>query len=364
METAAWCAYYLGEFGYALTLAEEGAALADNPGTKARCLVIAGRLLHADGQLEEAERRYSDARKLADESGLTTLAATWLAALRCDQGHARDALELLRLAPAASDDVDQPLITRHRELALARAHMMLGEVAQALAALDRLAADGGPVEIAQVGPDGANLRAAILVNLGEVEAADVINLKELDEARVGQLRPQLEASLIGLGESRLVAGGRRSAMRYSGEAARARVAPYPFRWQQRGRSRLLQARLELAAGRVEHALAEARDLMADSSRSGDAVRSVAARLLEAEALAMSGAGIDTQAIGEVLKRAGDVLGAEAWQITARLARLTGNAGWEALADRQLEHVIQGSGTHAMALRAFAQSRKEPPGSPS
>ena len=364
METAAWCAYYLGEFGYALTLAEEGAALADNPGTKARCLVIAGRLLHADGQLEEAERRYSDARKLADESGLTTLAATWLAALRCDQGHARDALELLRLAPAASDDVDPPLITRHQELALARAHMMLGEVAQALAALDRLAADGGPVEIAQVGPDGANLRAAILVNLGEVEAADVINLKELDEARVGQLRPQLEASLIGLGESRLVAGGRRSAMRYSGEAARARVAPYPFRWQQRGRSRLLQARLELAAGRVEHALAEARDLMADSSRSGDAVRSVAARLLEAEALAMSGAGIDTQAIGEVLKRAGDVLGAEAWAITARLARLTGNAVWEALADRQLEHVIQGSGTHAMALRAFAQSRKEPPGSPS
>ncbi|HEX3507850.1 MAG TPA: BTAD domain-containing putative transcriptional regulator, partial [Candidatus Dormibacteraeota bacterium] len=71
METAAWCAYYLGEFAYALTLADEGAALADNPGTKARCLVIAGRLMHADGQLEESERRYSDARKLVDESGLT-----------------------------------------------------------------------------------------------------------------------------------------------------------------------------------------------------------------------------------------------------------------------------------------------------
>ena len=93
-------------------------------------------------------------------------------------------------------------------------------------------------------------------------------------------------------------------MRYSGEAGRTRVAPYPFRWQQRDRSRLLQARLELAAGRVERALAEARDLMADSSRSGDAVRSVAARLLEAEALAMSGAGIDAQAIGEVLKAGG------------------------------------------------------------
>ena len=362
METAAWCAYYLGEFGYALTLAEEGAALADNSSTKARCLVIAGRLLHADGQLEEADRRYAEARKLADESGLTTLAAIWLASLRCDQGRARDALELVRLAPPPSDEIDQPLINRHRELALARAHMMLGEVAQAFAALDRLAADGGPAEVAQVGPDGANMRAAILVSLGEVEAADVINHKELEEARAGALRPQLEASLIGLGESRLVAGGRRSAMRYAGEAVRARVAPYPFRWQQRGRSRLLQARLELAAGKADRALVEARDLAADSARSGDAVRAVAARLLEAEALAESGVGLDTTAIGEVLKRAGDVLGAEAWRITARLARLTDNATWEALAERQLEQVIQGSGSHAAVLRAFAQSEKERPSS--
>ena len=357
METAAWCAYYLGEFGYALTLAEEGASLADNPSTKARCLVIAGRLLHADGQLDDADRRYADARKLADESVLTTLAAIWLAALRCDQGRARDALELIRLAPPASGDTDQPLITRHRELALARAHMMLGEVAQALAALDRLAADGGPPEVAQVGPDGANLRAAILVSLGEVEAADAINLKELEDARAGHLRPQLEASLIGLGESRLVVGGRRSAMRYAGEAMRARVPPYPFRWHQRGRSRLLHARLELAAGSFARALAEARDIMADSNRTGDAVRAVAARLLEAEALAMSGAEIDAKAIGEVLKRAGDLLGAEAWRITARLARLTGNAGWEGLAERQLEHVIQGSASHAAALRAFARAQK-------
>jgi hypothetical protein len=80
-------------------------------------------------------------------------------------------------------------------------------------------------------------------------------------------------------------------------------------------------------------------------------------LLEAEALATSGAGIDTKGIGEVLKRAGDVLGAEAWRITAHLARLTGNTAWEALAERQLEHVIQGSGSHAAALRAFALAQK-------
>jgi len=364
METAAWCAYYLGEFSYALTLAEEGAALADNPGTKARCLVIAGRLLHSDGQLEEAERRYADARKFADESGLTLLAAVWLAALRCDQGRAREALELLRFAPSALEAADQPLVARHSQLARARAHMMLGEVSEALAALEYLAAEGATAEVPQAGPDGANLRAAILVSLGELEAADDINQKELEAARAGQLRPLLEAALIGLGESRLVAGARRSAMRYVGEATRARVDPYPFRWQQRGRSRLLEARLELAAGKIDRSLAAARELFADSSRIGDAVRAIAARLLEAEVLATSGADIDTKAVGDVLKRAADVLGAEAWGITARLAKLTGNVTWEALAERQLGHVIEMSGSHASAVRTFADSQRARPSSSS
>jgi hypothetical protein len=237
--------------------------------------------------------------------------------------------------------------------------MMLGEVSEALAALEHLAAGVAMAEVPQAGPDGANLRAAILVSLGELEAADDINQNELETARADQLRPLLEAALIGLAESRLVAGARRSAMRYAGEAARARVDPYPFRWQQRGRTRLLQARLELAAGQIDRSLAAARDLFADSSRSGDAVRAVAARLLEAEVLATSGAGIDTKAVGEVLKRAADVLGAEAWGITARLAKLTGNVTWEALAERQLEHVIEMSGSHASAVRIFADSQRAP-----
>ena len=358
METAAWCAYYLGEFGYALTLAEEGAALADSPGTKARCLVIAGRLLHADGQLEESERRYAEARRLADESGLSTLAAVWLAELRCDQGKAREALELLRLLPSAEDEGDQPLTVRHKHLALARAHMMLGQVSEALAALDVLTAEVGPAELAQVGPDGANLRAAILVTMGELEAADDINLRELENARETHIRPLLEASLIGLAESRLAAGARRSSMRYLGDAVRARVGPYPFRWQQRGRTRLLQARLELASGRLERAQTAARELLADSTRSGDAVRAVGARLLEAEAIAASGGSVDSTAVGEALKRAPDVLGGESWRLTARLAKLTRNAAWSALAKHQLERFIHTSGSHAESVRTAANAYRE------
>jgi hypothetical protein len=194
--------------------------------------------------------------------------------------------------------------------------------------------------------------------MGELEAADEINLKELDGARIAHLRPLLEASLIGLGESRFVAGARRSSMRYVGDAVRARVGPYPFRWQQRSRTRLLQARLELAAGKIERALTAARELLAESTRSGDAVRAVAAKLLEAEVLAASGAEVDSKGVGDALKRSAEVLGGESWRIAARLAGLTGNPAWAALAERQLEHLIQASGPHAASVRTFANAYME------
>lgn len=358
MEMAAWCAYYLGEFAYALTLAEEGAALAESPGVRARCLVIAGRLLHADGHLEAADNRYSEAGRLADESGLTRLAAVWLAALRCDQGRAHDALELLRLPPSGVDDSDQPLTARHRQLARARALTMLGRVSGALEALDELSAEDARAELTEGGPDGANLRAAILVTMGELEAADEINLKELGNARATHLRPLLEVSLIGLGESRLVAGARRSASRYLGEAVRARVGPYPFRWLHRARTRLLHGRLELAAGKFARALLVARELLADSTRSGDVVHAVAARLLEAEALAASGAAIDPKAVGALLKSSTDVLGADTWRLTVRLAHLTGNAAWKVLGQRQLEQLVQASGARGRDVRKFGAAFQE------
>jgi hypothetical protein len=194
--------------------------------------------------------------------------------------------------------------------------------------------------------------------MGELEAADQTNLKELGSARAANLRPLLEVSLIGLAESRLLAGARRSASRYLGEAVRARVDNYPFRWLHKGRTRLLQGRLELAAGRFDRALAVSRDLLADSTESGDVVHAVYARLLEAEALAASGADIDTRAVDSMLKNASDLLGGDAWRVTARLAKLTGNAGWESLAARQLERLVQASGGHAARVRSFAETFQE------
>jgi DnaJ-domain-containing protein 1 len=147
-------------------------------------------------------------------------------------------------------------------------------------------------------------------------------------------------------------------MRYIAEAVHTRAGPYPFRWHQKGRTHLLQARLELAAGKFERALAGARELMVESTRSGDAVSALAARLLEAEVMAASGAAIDVKAVGEALKRAADLMGGESWRVAVRLAKLTQNAGWAALAERQLEHLIESSGSHAGKVREFADSYRE------
>jgi hypothetical protein len=121
---------------------------------------------------------------------------------------------------------------------------------------------------------------------------------------------------------------------------------------------LLQARLELAAGNHERALTGTRELIEESMRTGDAVRAVAARLLEAETLAAAGENVDTKAVGETLKRAADVLGGESWRLTARLAQLTRNTAWSLLAERQLEHLIQSSGERAPGVRRFAAKYRE------
>jgi hypothetical protein len=231
--------------------------------------------------------------------------------------------------------------------------MMLGRPEEALGALDALAAEGSPSELAEGGPDGLNLRAAILTTMGELEEADAINLSALAGARSEHQGPLIEASLIGLGESRLAAGARRSASRYAGEAERTTVGDYPFRWLHRGRARLLQARLELAGGNRKRAVSAAHELLASSSESTDVVRLLAARLLEAEAVAASGAAIDTMAVGEMLDSAAEVLGGEAWRLTAQLAHVTGNAEWAALAQRQLEQLVRASGAHAPGVRRFA-----------
>jgi hypothetical protein len=116
--------------------------------------------------------------------------------------------------------------------------------------------------------------------------------------------------------------------------------------------------LELAAGRFDRALAVARELLADSTQSGDVVHAVYARLLEAEALTASGSDIDTRAVDSMLKNGSDLLGGDAWRLTARLAKLTGNAGWASLAARQLERLIQASRGYESGVRSFAQEFQE------
>ena len=75
-------------------------------------------------------------------------------------------------------------------------------------------------------------------------------------------------------------------------------------------------------------------------------------------MAASGAVVDSKEVGDALKRSADLLGGESWRLTARLAQLTGNASWAALAERQLEHLIEASGSHAESVRTFADAFRE------
>ncbi len=123
-EIGAWAAYFARDFADATSWADDGVALATTPAVATRCLMIAGRIRHATGDLAPAEQMLESA--LARTRGTTTIAAAWLGCLRSHQSRPADALALLRAAARAAGPADSAahlhalLFTGHAALAVAR----------------------------------------------------------------------------------------------------------------------------------------------------------------------------------------------------------------------------------------------------
>ena len=358
LEMCAWSSYYLGEYAQALTFAEEGAQLAGAGEVRARCLVIAGRLHHSNGDLKQADSRFDEARGLAADGSLTLLAASWLAALRADQGRAAEGLDLAHIPDRAGTETVQPLAWLHGYIAYARALSMLGRLSEALEALDRLDEADHPIELIESGQNGVALRAEILATLGEHEAADRINLEAINVARANRLHSLHVVALLGLASARLSANELAETDRRLQEAERLLPIDPAFRWSHRRRTRLLRGRLALAAGQPDRALAAAHQVGTEAEKDGNAVNFVAGRMLATRALAILGKPLDVGATSLLLEEAPSVLGGEAWRLTAEIGHAASNQRWMKLADEQLAVVLSSSGAHAPALRRFADSYLE------
>ena len=96
-EVGAWAAYFDRRFDDALQYADDGTLAAGDPITHTRCLVAAGRILHARGDLDSARDRLDQAMTSATGDERLEVAA-WLGVVHAHRSSADRAIELLRSA--------------------------------------------------------------------------------------------------------------------------------------------------------------------------------------------------------------------------------------------------------------------------
>jgi hypothetical protein len=281
-----------------------------------------------------------------------------MAWLRTAQGRPAEALSLARPQRGQGLSVYR-FPNAYGLMATVTGRAMLGRADEALVALDELA-----VEVEQMGatrwvPRPLNLRGWITRNLGEAAAADELNQAAREAAEAaGQVEP-LANALLDLAAGRLFEGDLAHVGPLLEEARALLEVEHAFHWRHGLRGRLLQARLDLAAGDAVAARHGALALAADALTMGVPRYEVQAGLVAAVAGLRSGDRVDEadlEVVQGLLTRLDQVAGLESWWITADVARAFGVDAWEALARQRVAELRTHAGRLGPSLERAASRR--------
>lgn len=356
LELAGWAAYYKRHYQLALDRAEEAAERTDDPGVRARCLVLSGRILHASGRLAEADQRLSNAVAGApiDVRGI---AQVYLGGLRVHQGRVGDSAQLVDRALLDPDRLGGPFALHHAHLFRALALGMRGNAVQALAAVEI-----GAAVASQSGEPGRrfivvqdNLRSWVLRALGRLDEADEVTHRALEVS--GRHRSSMNemylAARLDLIEGRLLAGDLDAA----GEAIQETGADLgawngTHAWHHHQRFLSLSARYALAMGDPDEAASVASRVVADAAERGARRYGLFAHVELGRARIGSGEAIDYAALDGVLAELEQCAGLEAWRLTAELASAAGVDRWWRSAELRAGALVARSGEHGEALRQW------------
>src|SRR5581483_253346 len=86
-ELAGWVAYYSRDYDTAVRYADEGVARAGDPGPRASCLALSGRIRHTRGNLADARQRLEEGVAIAPP-GIRGMVQVWHAQLLAHLGEA------------------------------------------------------------------------------------------------------------------------------------------------------------------------------------------------------------------------------------------------------------------------------------
>lgn len=356
LELAGWAAYYERDFSRALSLADDGARLGDDPRVRAGCLALAGRIRHSRGDVVGADRRLSQAVEFAT-GPMVPLSSMWLGALRVHQGRPDEALDLLSPATRPGPALGHPFAVVYAHLARGHALALKGHASDALAAFDAASAEIARQQADRFAGRPENYRAWVLRNLGADEEAEELNARALESAQYRGYAEATAHALLDLAESHLWRGALDQAAALVDQVG-SLGTEFVNRWRADLRSRLLSARLALASGSFHEASGLALEVGEDARRLSASRYVVLARLVQARGRFAAGEPEDVDEVGRHLVRLAEVAGMEAWWLTAELAAEAGVDAWRVVAESHLATLVGGAGRYSELLSRWAGTRLE------
>ena len=354
-ETAAWAAYFDRRFDDAIAYADDGALAATDARTRTGCLVAAGRVLHARGDLDRAAVALQEAVRIG--SGQERLeAATWLGVLRAHCGRVSDALDLLRAATRPGVSVDHTSATMHALLFTGHALAGAGRPAEALACFAHYTEEVARRDVPRFAGRGVNFSGWILRNVGRTGPGVEAHHAALEAADGDGIPEMAVAALEDLAEERARAGDLTAAATFLDRARSALDGDLVFGWRLALRLQLVEAELRLVAGEAESALTIADTLSTEARRRGVPRYDACARLLAHRARSALGEPADAAAVWDDLGAVERSVGIEAWWWAGRTGADLGEERLLARAEELAADLAEASGQHGDALRAHAARR--------
>jgi DNA-binding SARP family transcriptional activator/tetratricopeptide (TPR) repeat protein len=355
LELAGWAAYYGRDYDLALRRAEEATERTDQPGLRASCLTLSGRILHSSGHLVEADQRLSQALAEAPVE-VRGVAQVFLGGLCVHQGQVEKGHELADRALLDPSRLGHPFALHHAHLYRVLGLGMRGRPLEALAG-----AESGREAAIQAGEPGArfvpiqdNLRSWVLRNLGRLDEADEWTNRalEVSGSHRGSMNEPYYAGRLDLIEGRLRAGDLDTAGQAIEDTADAMGWNGTNAWHHHQRYQSLSAQYLLATGDADQAVAVASEVVADADQRQTLRYSVFARLTLARARLAAGDPIDHDELDGVLAELELCAGLEAWRATAELAAAAGVDRWWRDAERRAGTLIVRAGDEGETLRRY------------
>jgi DNA-binding SARP family transcriptional activator len=355
LEVSAWAAYFGRSFAQAAQFADDGAMVAAEDATRARCLAVAGRIRHAAGDLTGAEARITEAMSLAEGADRVT-ASAWLGVVRAHQSRPAEAVQLLRPAARGKIGAEHTSATMHALLFTGHAHAIAGYPEDALAAFARHTEEVARRQVPRFAGRGVNFTGWVLRNLGARSQAVDLHTQALAAGRSEGTPEVTIAALQDLAEARLEAQDPDGAAALLAEASAMLTGDLVFGWRLALKRDLLAARLALLRGDYELASTTAAGLEQAAVAIAVPRYASVARILQHRADHAAGHPVQLDAAEADLDLVERSVAIEAWWWTGETAAELGVPGWLDRAERQAARLADSSGMHADTLRREAAAR--------